>query len=211
MGKDCFPKEKSTSTREDVERKISEKIRKEVLGGNLNVEKIIEEVQKNLQSNNESVQEVMKNSIKVRGSIIEASIHLEGILNEIILQYYNPRDHNNFKRDFLFKTLSLSQKKDIINTIIKNENLKERLSISKDFGKGLEEFVKIRNIYAHYPEDVFDKSGHIEISHKEFKSIPELTKVFFDLVQELFKELHKISIFVAEEVIKYELGKNKDQ
>lgn len=192
----------------DAEKTISDTIKKEVASGNLDVKSLIKKVDETLQSNNEAVQNVMKKSILVRGSIIEVSIDLESVINEILLQYYNPRDHDNFKRDLLFKTLSLSQKKDIINIIIKNEKLKEKLNISSEFGKNFEEFVKIRNIYAHCPEDVFNEGGSIEITHNEFKSIKELNQNFFDLIQKLFVEFHKISVFVAEEVIKDELAKS---
>ena len=176
----------------------------------MGVDEVIKRVDEALQSNNELVQGVMKKSILVRGSIIEMSIHLEAILNEILLQYYDPKNHDNFKKDFLFKTLSLSQKKDIINTILKNEQLKEKLDISSDFGSNFNEFIRIRNIYAHYPEDVFNDEGSIEVAHNEFESIKELNRKFYEIIQKLFADLNKISIFVAEEAIKHGLEKNKN-
>jgi len=104
---------------------------------------------------------------------------------------------DNFKKDFLFQTLSFSQKKDILNSIIKREELKSKEIVSKDFGPKFNDLIDIRNIYAHYPEDVFNDSFYIETSHKQFKSMKELNQKFFNLAISLFKDLEKITNHIA--------------
>ena len=150
----------SIKNKKDAEKIVRDKIKRIVsLGENIDMNSLKEKVDETLQKNTESVQKVMKDTILARGSIIETAIHMENILNEIFLQYYDPIEFDNFKDDFLFKTLGFSQKKDILNRIIKRENLKEKDIVSNKFGANFNEIIEIRNIYAHYPEDVFSVSA----------------------------------------------------
>jgi hypothetical protein len=195
--------------RKDAEKVVKDEITKSILSGKkIDIGDIKKSVDKRLESKKETVQKIMKDSILVRGSIIETSIHIENVLNEIFLQYYDPLDFNHFKKDFLFKTLGFSQKKDILNKIIKRENLKEKNIVSEKFVKNFGDLIEIRNIYAHYPEDVFNNSFYIETSHNQFKSMKELNQKFMDLAQSLFDELTKITNHVAKNKIKDEKKNN---
>jgi hypothetical protein len=189
--------------REDAENSVKEDVMKSISSGEeMGLKDLKERVDKKLESKTESVKKVIIDSSLSRGSIIETSIHLENILNEIINTYYDPLDQDIFRKDFLFKTLGFSQKKDIINSIIKRENLKEKNLVSKEFGKKFNDLIEIRNIYAHYPEDVFNESSYIETSHQIFKSMKELNQTFFELARSLQEDLTKITIYVAENFMK---------
>jgi len=188
----------SIKNKKDAEKIVRDKIKRIVsLGENIDMNSLKEKVDETLQKNTESVQKVMKDTILARGSIIETAIHMENILNEIFLQYYDPIEFDNFKDDFLFKTLGFSQKKDILNRIIKRENLKEKDIVSNKFGANFNEIIEIRNIYAHYPEDVFNDAFYIETSHNQFKSMKELNEKFNSLIKSVFEELTKITTYIV--------------
>ncbi len=185
----------SIKNREDIEREVSKEVKKMINSKKkINIEELQKKVLQNLKL--EDIKDIINRFSESRGKIIELSIHIENDINQILLLYYSPKNRDYFIKDFLFKTLGFSQKKDIINKIVKKEELRNKNIVSKFFKQNFQDLIEIRNIFAHYPEDVFNNSFYIETSHKKFESMEELVKKFIEISRNMHDELIKITNYV---------------
>src|SRR3989344_4104276 len=122
-----------------------------------NIQDLQNKVNSLLKENDEGVQANIKKLIIIRGSIIESAVQIEGLLNEVISLYYKPLRLDQFNEDILNKSfLQFRSKITLVENIVKREDPEFKI-VRNDFLKDLKKFVELRNSYAHYQKDVFNK------------------------------------------------------
>lgn len=93
--------------------------------------------------------------VQMRGSMLEASIQVEVVFNEIILRTNVPSK----------VTDTFQKKSDFIKSLMKSVDF-ERNKFTKEFFKKMDTFVLIRNLFAHVPNNkfseklIFDNAPH---------------------------------------------------